>query len=218
MASKTLEQRIQRLEDIQEIQNLMSKYCYLQAAGMRKEEVELFARNTPGGTVTIANWGVWEGFEGAKICYEKVHALGGEQARIGSMAWHTLTTPVIEVAGDGKTAKGLWISPGADANRRDGTLRAYWCWGKYGVDFVKEDGKWKFWHFHVYAIFYPPYDKSWVDVLPTTMEHPLPDGLKSNRMPVYHWEYSPNVKVENIPAPPEPYETWDRKSMSTDVY
>lgn len=31
---------------------------------------------------------------------------------IGILPVHSLTTPVIEVAADGKTARGVWISPG----------------------------------------------------------------------------------------------------------
>ena len=64
----------------------------------------------------------------------------------GNMNLHTLTTPVIEVADDGKTAKGLWISPGVECPRVPlfgGEHQAAWCWIKYGVDFAKEDGKWK---------------------------------------------------------------------------
>ena len=60
-------------------------------------------------------------------------------------------TPVIEVAGDGKTAKGIWYSIGIGVRpnvNSDGTYTksTSWMWEKYAVDFIKEDGKWKIWH------------------------------------------------------------------------
>ena len=60
----------------------------------------------------------------------------------GSIFFHTLATPCIQVAGDGKTAKVTWASPGFEAdcgkNVMDGSDHmAVWCWGKYGVDFIK---------------------------------------------------------------------------------
>lgn len=64
---------------------------------------------------------------------------------------HTQETPVIEVAGDGKTAKmlcysiGLSIRGTVDENGNE-SKSSSWMWEKYAVDFVKEDGEWKIWH------------------------------------------------------------------------
>lgn len=57
---------------------------------------------------------------------------------------HLTTSPVIEVAEDGKSAKGLWYTPGfinshASAN---GQIRSQALWERYGGDFVLEDGRW----------------------------------------------------------------------------
>lgn len=216
MTKKSLEERIQRLEDIHEIQNLFSRYEYFHTADMQEETVELYAKKTPGVSAEIANWGVYEGVEGIKRLFLGLHRQGGEKARIGGMHMHTLTTPVIEVAGDGKTAKAVWISPGHESGRMGGEkLQASWAWLRYGVDFVKEDGKWKIWHSHVYPIFMTPYDKSWVEVPPSTSRPwTVPDELKPDRPTTYLWEYSPTRTYENVPAPPEPYETWDGKSVA----
>jgi len=60
---------------------------------------------------------------------------------------HTQETPVIEVADDGKTAKGLWYSIGQGVRPQGTTGKSTeWMWEKYAVDFIKEDGKWKIWH------------------------------------------------------------------------
>jgi hypothetical protein len=56
---------------------------------------------------------------------------------------HTLTILVVEIAEDGLTAKGVWISPGHETFPVGDKLKDYWSWGRYAVDFRKEDGKWK---------------------------------------------------------------------------
>lgn len=209
MTKRSLEQRIQRLEDIHEIQNLMARYEYLHTAGMHKECAELFALKSPDVRTEIGDWGVWEGAEGIKRLYPEVHEfLDGD--RVGKMEMFALTTPIIEVAGDGKTAKALWIAPGLDTGHRDGKLRAFWGWAKLGVDLIKEDGKWKIWHYHVYGIFFTPYEESWVESS-ASEEAPFvfPDELKPDRPTTYHWMYHPMGKTENVPPPPEPYETFD---------
>ena len=138
-----------------------------------------------------------------------------EGERIGQMYMHPLTTPLIEVAGDGQTAKGIWISPGQEATSiGSDVLKAYWAWLKYGADFVKEDGKWKFWHLNVFGIFLTPYDKPWTEqaLPPYTGEVALPDEFKPDKVTTYWTTYSPTGQQELIPVPPEPYETWDEST------
>jgi len=215
MAKKSLEERIQRLEDIHEIQNLASRYQYLQTAGLHEETAELFAQKTPGIRAEVGGRGVYEGTEGIQRMYVGVHKHRDGDGK-GILNVLTLTTPVIEVAGDGKTAKGVWISPGFHTLAPKGKLQANWVWCKYGIDFVKEDGKWKFWHVHVYAIFYTPYERSWVETAKLEGQAEaapsLPDELKADRPATYRWMYNLTAKTENVPAPPQPYETWDEST------
>ncbi len=77
------------------------------------------------------------------------------------MMQHTLATPVIEVAKDGKTAKGVWMSPGHEARVLGGRLTALWVWGTYGEDFIKEDGRWKIRNHHVYLNIITPFEVPW---------------------------------------------------------
>jgi len=215
MSARSLEERVQRLEDIHEIQNVFGKYEYYHTADMQEETVELYAQKTPGVSAEIANWGVYEGIEGIKRLFVGLHRQGGKEALVGSMHMHTLTTPVVEVAGDGKTAKAVWISPGHETSGMEGKFTAQWAWLKYGVDFVKEDGKWKIWHSHVYPIFMTPYEKSWVEAPPhTNSPMVVPDELKPDKPSTYLWEYSTDRVYENVPAAPEPYDTWDAKSVA----
>ncbi len=209
MKAKSLEERIQRVEDLHEIQNLMSRYEYLHTAGLHEETAELFAKKTPGVRAELPSWGVYEGTEGIKRMFADVHKFV-EGDRLGVLNVLPLTTPLIEVAGDGKTAKGLWISPGIETMKVEGKLQAFWAWPKYAVDFVKEDGKWKFWHMHIYVIIHTPYDQSWVESARDDMPFgPIPKELEADRPVTYHWMYNPKIVTENVPKPPEPYETFD---------
>ena len=208
MAEKSLEERIERLEAVHEIQNLMSKYEYFHTAGWHDETAAMFATKTPGVRADIVDWGLYEGIESVKRLYSKVHKYV-EGDRVGCMSVLPISTPVIEVAGDGKTAKGLWIHTGSVTFPVEGKPQAHWAWVKYAVDFVKEDGKWKFWHFHVYALLHTPYEKSWAEAFDELPFPPFPDELKSDRPSTYWWTYSPDAVTENVPAPPEPYETFD---------
>ena len=156
--------------------------------------------------------GVYEGSEGVRKAMVKAHQSMGV-GKPGFLFVHTQTTPVIEVAGDGKTAKGVWMSPGLETRKNPKTeeLVAYWLWGNYGVDFIKEDGKWRFWHFHVYPYILTPYDKSWTEPHVLSIQ-PLPDEAKPDRPPTSNPLYSTTAEIKFSPVPPEPYETFDEKT------
>jgi hypothetical protein len=207
----SLEERAIRQDDYDEIENLMSRYQYLHWAGQYDEMADLFAKKTPGVKAEIADWGVYKGTEGIKKLYQGLFKyIDGD--RTGHMFLHTLTTPLIQVAGDGKTAKGVWFSPGAETLHDGENLQAYWSWWKYGADFTREDGKWMLWHLHIYGIFRTPYEKGWIEPSVPYFKT-LPAELKADGPTTHHWIYRPDVKTENVPVPPEPYETWN-DSMS----
>ena len=158
-----LEHEIERLQAVNEIQNLMCRYQYMHMAGLHDDKVELYAQKTPGVSTEVTRGGVYEGFERIRNLYVRRRQASDEGSRLGTMTMHTLTTSLIEVAGDGKTAQGIWVSPGIVTTASGGKGQAGWRWTRFGADFVKEDGKWKFWHLRVYGIFFTPYDKPWTE-------------------------------------------------------
>ena len=225
----------QRALDVHEVQNLMSKHTYLYEAGMYEEMLGQFARKTPDVTVEIANWGVFEGFEGARKMiveqwqmFERMHSEGMKKAfpgeithnRMGMLDTQALGSPVIEVAGDGKTAKGLWSAPSTQTQFSGllGKPEAAWAWLKFAVDFVKEDGEWKIWHYHLCPLFRTSFNKSWVESSlepppapasegedsPSPFKSPKPDRPTTE----YYNAYSLTTAPKYIPRPPEPYETF----------
>jgi hypothetical protein len=211
--NKSFKHEIVRLQSVNEIQNLFNRLDYYHSTSKANEAFELFALKSPDVSGEVAWTGVYIGKESLSNLIKGVE--GGNDPRPGALGLHCRTTAVIEVAGDNKTAKALWLSPGLETGPFAGKkLEATWCWCKYGVDFIKEDGKWKIWHLHTYPIFKVDYYTSWVDNKIRIIPRELPDNLKSDKPTTYLYEYTPEDVYENIPAPPEPYETWDGKSMT----
>jgi len=52
------------------------------------------------------------------------------------------------------------MSPGYEGGGEQG---GGFCYTKYGVDFAKEDGVWKVWHYHVYRVFMTPWNVPYTD-------------------------------------------------------
>lgn len=137
------------------ISNLMGRYSHL--GHLRGEDTlqELFAMKQPD-----VSWRTPTGPQGPEAMRARFRQ-PGEPARPdvpGQLSVHAMFSPVIEIAADGKTAKGVWDSFGPNIN--NGNEVGNWLWVKYAVDFIKEDGLWKIWHLQVYALFNTPYDKS----------------------------------------------------------
>jgi hypothetical protein len=147
-----------------EIQNVMAMHQLLGAPGGDHdlELATIWAQKTPG--VTFAhNVGIVTGIDAIRKYYgtgkgytndpkkeQTATPQGMMQAGAGNISFRTLTTPIVHVAGDGKTAKAYWYTPGFQANIQNGQGNSIWSYEKYAIDFVKEDGAWKIWHFHVY--------------------------------------------------------------------
>jgi SnoaL-like domain len=175
----------QQALDTWAVQNLMSEHEYYHAAGMNLEEVDaLWVSPTgenaktacffsPGwvmqGVATVRkNYGEGhqsdkeKAFEDLKKAYPELAGMDAKTSNIGGeFAMHTSTTPVIEVAGDGKTAKGIWYSPGLGltphVNGDSVQVGSIFFWEKYAGDFVKENGQWKIWHLGMYYDFTPSF-------------------------------------------------------------
>jgi hypothetical protein len=165
-----------------QVQNTMSKHAYYHAAGLHLEELADIWVNENGPwakTATFASPGwIMKGVAAVKKYYgqtnqdnkvkelENISKIYPEVKNVPEnlgagheWAMHTNTTPIIEIAGDGKTAKGIWYSPGMGLSSRiNGTnvsVGSTFFWEKYGADFVKEDGQWKIWHCQMYYDFTP---------------------------------------------------------------
>jgi hypothetical protein len=219
--NRELEHEIARLQAVHEIENLMGRYRYWHSGHRYEEMGKMFAEKTPGVRVELANSGVFEGYEGAWKIMVDFHNWSAKQHGPGRLEILQINTPVIEVAKDGKTARGLWTAMRCGAGSPEGKLGANWGVEQYAVDFVKEDGTWKFWHFHLYWVLRCPFETSWVEAAPTPGVPPdkIPFDLRPDRPTTYHKMYSPTSDpscglMEFVPPSPDPYETWEESMAS----
>ena len=213
MAEPTIEQRLEKLEAAQAIENIQARYDYYHSVHLHEERLPLFALDTPGVRVEL-DWGAYEGREGVERFFRKYQEMT-HQPTPGALAIHTLTTPLIEVADDLQTAKAMWISPGvgsgvlpdAPPGTRPG---AGWMWIRYSTDFVKEHGSWKIWHLNIKMILFAPYEKSWVEAEPPPARRQVPPGCEPDRVPENPVAgYAVDRVYEIVPPPPVPYATFD---------
>lgn len=200
---------VERVEAYIAISNLMGKYVFHRMNEELPKVTALFCRREdlriemPGGTYT--------GTDAAYRCFELDHAV--DEAAGPSLVIHDICTPVIEVAADVQTARGVWISPGiATASMPEGK-KGLWAWVKYDCDFIREPEGWKIWHMRKYEVFTVPTDSSWAAENP--MGPPPGDGAPPKK-PGRHNDMPPGVstkfslcqRVPALPKPPEPYGTW----------
>jgi len=160
-----LQARIQRLEDIKEIERLQKIYGYYQDYGEWQKIVDLFTDNDP--SVEEADRGVYKGKEGVRRYYIDLLGQGMKKPRRpGILSILFQLQGVVTVNPDGKTAKGRWYGFGMEAkpiaSLHEGELRQTWINGIYENDYVKEDGKWKIKNLHFYLTFRTPYEDGWL--------------------------------------------------------
>lgn len=202
------ERNAQIARDWVEISNLHGRYNHL-ILGHYWEKIidELFAQETPGVKAEIVESGVFHGLDGVRKVF--VDMLGKLYNYEGNCAIHEITTPVIQIQEDMKTAKGMWFHVGFNTfmDPVKGVV-PIWQVIKYNHIFVKENGMWKFWDYRAYLIIRSSYDKAWVDepviqgsaIQGTETEAvPVPDEPTSFHQP-YPGRYG---EYAGLPLPPE---------------
>jgi len=208
--------RLERLKAADECENLMDKYQYYHMRGMRTEETHLFALKTPGSCVEML-WGIYDEPEGV-LRWKRSEGYGKPQ-QAGGFPLHCMTTPIIEVAKDGETARGLWLMLGAESGKMPGDkeAKANWACGRFAMDFIKEDGEWKIWKYNTTGVLLAPFEKGWMndnmkrEDLDRMIKGAAEDkgDRRPDRPPSYPWMANAGEHQEDIPPVPYPYETWD---------
>ena len=164
----TDEELVQRVWDTEEVKKLVNKRMYYIANDWHRQELNDLWVQEPAHRRSASygmNWGWYVGMESIERHYvldyeakriEHLHSIAAsdptvseepENRGIGCMHCHPPTTGMVQLAYDGRTARGLWYCIGQDTiSRPDGTAEARWVSEKIAVDFVKERGGWKIWH------------------------------------------------------------------------
>lgn len=232
----TLQSLAQRANDRAAVENLFSHYMYLHNAFRDTDIIPLWAKKgTPDVRAQYSNLGVYTGWDKIMSYHQN------RPAPRGKLISHYTTTPMIEVAGDGQTAKGLWIVNGIESGLVDPEHaknmpawmfekemvdgKKVWMHNvylKYGVDFIKQDGQWKIWHFHCFEVARAPYGMGWIPFAAAAQDDAFNSDLMyvgENGRPVFMPPVDGPAVVRNNTyrtdtaqsldaRPPEPYRTF----------
>lgn len=167
MSELTLRQRLENAYGSQQVENIKAHHAYTHGRADNIGEWGKFWSHSPEAAWAHA-FGRMRGFEqvwagnvseyDAKAyrnylaIWEKYPEITGKDPRpLLENSVHTLVTDVIEVAEDGKSARGSFVTPGLIASHLNYYGKPYCMvlWERYGADFVCEDGEWKYLHEHV---------------------------------------------------------------------
>lgn len=133
-AGLTLEQRVQRVEDVQAVANLKAAYCNAADGGWDRP-----SHDADAVAALFVDDGVWDGGPfGRADGREQIRALFAGFRRF-PFAFHCVSNPVIAVAGD--TATGEWHANIAMILDGD---RPYALGAVYCDEFVRTDAGWRF--------------------------------------------------------------------------
>lgn len=176
------QQLAERFIDQREIQNIMGKYSLLTMICKQADLVDQFWAKQADKPTLARNDGWYVGLDAIRNYYQDIarniaakaallkelfpRQLGGKSEEeifgAGEHYPRPLTTPLVEVAGDGQTAKGLWQVMGADNSITQYGPLSTWNWGYMAADFVLEDGQWKIWHLQEFTELDAPVASDWV--------------------------------------------------------
>ena len=230
----TPEQVMDRWEALRAVKNLMGKYVNCMLLNRQGDVWNLLWSKTKPDVSLGLNHGYYVGpsdvqgyynaiVEGnmkkAKLLQaalpEQLGTLTDEELYgVGPFHVHPLGSPVIEVAEDGRTAKGIWHCMGAYADVKPEGPTSSWLWGYYVGDFILEDGQWRIWHLLYLRDVDRTCGQSWGDA-PTAADT-LPEfaELSKYTLPAPTVErslwtlYSPRRPYTAPPRLPEPYDTF----------
>jgi hypothetical protein len=222
----------QKAVDYAEVRNVISRYSDYYFENDFDNVARLFALDrddtsykTPMGPT--GGKAIAEAFARRKANYEQ-----GKDP-VGQLHVHPNSTPIIEIAGDGQTAKGVFDSFGPDIACVNEV--GNWLYIRKAVDFIKEPDGWKIWHMQDYPVFDTPYNRSITQhaidqakskggnampscisgggkgVMPAGMKPPA-GGQAPGQASVKLWIYDgKTVQPLGVPKLPVPYETFDPK-------
>ncbi|MCP5146192.1 MAG: nuclear transport factor 2 family protein [Gammaproteobacteria bacterium] len=145
-----LRNRVARLQDKEQIENILGAYGYYMDKCMADEVAGLFADN---GTMEFSQRGVYIGRDHINKAMALFCPHGLQQ---GHLQNQLLVQPVIHVSEDGTRAFARLRSMAMM-----GTYDAVGIWGDaiYEMELVKTDGRWQILHDHSYATFYSLYNE-----------------------------------------------------------
>lgn len=216
----SLSQRIHNADGSQQVENLKAIHAYSHGRNWPIEEWG-YIWDTSDETSWAHGFGRWRGyykiwqnsvakwdiptFSNYIKAYEIWPEIGGMDPRaLNFAAVHNLSSDVIEVAEDGKSARGAYLTPGTifEQLKPSGKRRCIYMWERYGADFIcDEKGRWKYLHEHVCPDMQGSMDDSnWsLDALEMAM-NPKPFGFPGMEPPA--GDSAPDAAPPDVPHGP----------------
>lgn len=202
-----------RVWAVEQVKDLMSRRAMYSANEERERELEELWVKEPAHQMTASfgrNYGYYVGMDAIRDYYvtahqQRIDALNG----VGYMENHAVSSPYVELAGDGHSARGLWYSIGQETYPdADGKVKALWVNDKIAADFLLEEEGWKIWHLVLSNDVWHPAGVPMMampDKLPPEMdwirsEFGTPTVPMQVHNPLYLWS-------DDYPTMPKPYET-----------
>lgn len=171
------EQKVQLAHDCLDVENLHSLHAYFHCAGRNVEEVDNYwiRSDKVSWGHRFGKWLTWTGIkfgwagslerQGTYefLCLSQAwpQTCGLDPRPLMEASMHTLSTDIIEIADDGKSARAFFYTPGMIystlnvSKKREGT----WMWEHYGVEYMKDaDGQWKIFSMQVCPDWVSPFD------------------------------------------------------------
>lgn len=233
-SSYTSEQLVGKFEDQRDLRNMMGKISYL-CTLKREQDIFNMFWSVKEDICLGVNDGWYIGIDAIKGYFEAFYERtlyttaflkklytdkteGKTDQELYGLAMLNIKpvdTAVIEIAGDGATAKGIWYSRGSKNELTTSGPVAFWTFGVFAVDFVREDSQWKIWHMQYLEDICCPGGKDWgkreIESYPpmkgyagvTEFKKPAPTKAVTLRE-----LYKPDRPFTPLPEPPEPYETF----------
>lgn len=231
----------QRADDYRQVVNCMMRHIYGYYYHMEEEELNKYwaidKEDVMYAHSNVAHYGYdsiykyyVEGTNASKAKYreigERVYGVKYEgNAAPSYRVCHILGSPYVEIAGDRKTAQGVWMSFSTMTRMNDlGLAEPTSVIQRFSGDFVNEDGEWKIWHVRDYEDFYLSTGRLMDNLIGGTARPDDPDPManapyaseefkKANGIVDLELKgamcYQPWVETAREPHLPEPYETWD---------
>ena len=227
----TTEQLLERWENVHEIENLMGRRSFF-LLWIQDQKVfeEMWTKNEP----TLGfNSGYYVGYESVAAYFKALRdlyihraefakathrdELGDKAAEdligVGALHPNNLTTPLIELAEDMQTAKGMWYYMDASVDYgvtgRESNMR----WGRLAVDFIKEDDGWKIWHMIYADDLDCEMGGNWTKPAPEKEKDPIFGMLEGIVFPEpdkpgQHEVWNDKRQLREFPRMPVPYKTF----------
>lgn len=230
----SVKNKVERAAAAVEAENVMARHSYYHAAGKHREEVESIWTKQPAASWTLAMAKMWTLDSFVKsyvdgndamvnanmraLCRKYPEVEGMDPHPLMEESVHMLTSPLIEVAGDAQSVKGVWYTPGLILSTLNpsGEKEARWTWERYAADFIMEDGKLVYKNLVALCDFAGDVDDSDWTVIEDNAGMALPEVTDENGeavVPVmdavgeFYHNYAPWQPAQLIPRLPTAYES-----------